>query len=180
LTEPLNSFFGKHSPVLLGVCGLEPEYDLSRQIQALGRIRAAYPNAGLAIVGSGSLEAQIRSTIQSTSYAEHIVLCGDVPHAVTMRAIADCRMLLRTTLYDGDAISVREALFLGTSVIATDNGMRPQGVRLIAAGDTGALAEAILAELRDPAPAKARSQRDDRNLAAVLDLYGDLLGRKRG
>jgi glycogen synthase len=178
LPEPLDSFFGKHGPVLLGVCGLEPQYDLDRQIQALGQIRRVCPNAGLAIVGSGSLESQIRSTIQSTSYAEHILLCGDVPHAVTMRAIADCRMLLRTTLYDGDAISVREALFLGTPVIATDNGMRPDGVSLIPPGDASALADAILAELRDPAAAKAKSQRDDRNLAAVLDLYRDLLGRK--
>ena len=137
LTQPLASFFAAHSPVLLGVCGLEPEYDLPRQIEALGSIREIHPNAGLAIVGSGSLESQIRAAIRSTPYAEHILLCGDVPHAVTMRAIADCRMLLRTTLYDGDAISVREALFLGTPVIATDNGMRPDGVRLIPAGDTG-------------------------------------------
>jgi glycosyltransferase involved in cell wall biosynthesis len=179
LTEPLNSFFAAHNPVLLGVCGLEPEYDLDRQIHALGRIRAVYPNAGLAIVGSGSLESQIRATIQLTPYAEHILLCGDVPHNVTMRAIADCRMMLRTTLYDGDAISVREALFLGTPVIGTDNGMRPDGVRLIPPGDTGALVDAIVAELRNPAPPKAKSQKDDQNLAAVLDLYWDVLGRKR-
>lgn len=179
LTEPLASFFAAHEPVLLGVCGLEPEYDLPRQIQALGPVRAAYPNAGLAIVGSGSRESEIRAAIQSITYPEHILLCGDVPHAVTMRAIADCRMLLRTTLYDGDAISVREALFLGTPVIATDNGMRPDGVRLIPPSDSGALVQSILAELQDPAPAKAKLERDDRNLAAVLDLYRDVLGRKR-
>ena len=38
----------------------------------------------------------------------------------------------------------------------------------------------ILAELRDPAPIKAKLQKDDQNLAAVLDLYRDVLGRKRG
>jgi glycosyltransferase involved in cell wall biosynthesis len=179
LTEPLASFFAAHDPVLLGVCGLEPEYDLPRQIEALKPIRATYPNAGLAIVGSGSLESQIRLAIQSSSCSEHISLCGDVPHAVTMRAIADCRMLLRTTLYDGDAISVREALFLGTPVIATDNGMRPDGVRLIPAGDTGALVDAVRAELRDPVRAKTKLQRDDQNLAAVLDLYRNVLGHKR-
>src|SRR5438105_8526009 len=39
----------------------------------------------------------------------------------SLRAIADADVLLRTTLYDGDAISVREALYLGTPVVATDN-----------------------------------------------------------
>lgn len=177
-TEPLNSFFATHNPVLLGVCGLEPEYDLEQQIQALGPVRAVYPNAGLAILGSGSLESQIRAAIHSTPYAEDILLCGDVPHDVTMRAIADCHIMLRTTLYDGDAISVREALFLGTSVIATDNGMRPDGVRLIPTSDTSALVDAILAELRNPAPPGAKAQKDDQNLAAVLDLYRDVLGRR--
>jgi glycogen(starch) synthase len=178
LTEPLASFFAAHDPVLLGVCGLEPEYDLPRQIEALGPVRKFYPNAGLVIAGSGSIGAQIRTAIQATAYAEHILLCGDVPHAVTMRAIADCRILLRTTLYDGDAISVREALFLGTAVIATDNGMRPDGVRLIPPCDAEALTAAILAELREPTPAKAKQEKDDQNLAAVLDLYRDVLGRK--
>ena len=45
--------------------------------------------------------------------------------------MADCTILLRTTLYDGDAVSVREALWIGTPVIASDNGMRPEGVRLV-------------------------------------------------
>ncbi len=65
------------------------------------------------------------------TYAEHILLCGDVPHAITMAAISQADVMLRTTLFDGDAVSVREALHLGTPVIASDNGMRPDGVHLI-------------------------------------------------
>jgi glycosyltransferase involved in cell wall biosynthesis len=56
-------------------------------------------------------------------------------------------VMLRTTLFDGDAISVHEALYLGTPVIATDNGMHPEGVRLILNADRNALVREILAVL---------------------------------
>ena len=39
-------------------------------------------------------------------------------------AMSRITIFLRTTLYDGDSISVREALHLGVPVIASDNGMR--------------------------------------------------------
>ena len=51
--------------------------------------------------------------------------------------------MLRTTWYDGDALSVREALHFGLPVIATDNGMRPAGVRLIPPRDLKELLAAI-------------------------------------
>ena len=60
-------------------------------------------------------------------------------------------LMLRTTWYDGDAISVREALHFGVPVIASDNGMRPKGTHLIPARDLEALvavAEKILIVLR--------------------------------
>ena len=45
-----------------------------------------------------------------------------------MQATARADVTLCTTLYDGDAVSVREGLDLGTPVIATENGMHPVGV----------------------------------------------------
>ena len=175
LPDPLASFFAGHNPVLSAVCGLEPEYDLSRQIDALGEVLSQFPNAGLAILGSGSLEADVRGHITSKGYAEHILLCGDVPHDATLKAIAESAVMLRTTLYDGDAISVREALYLGTPVIATDNGMRPDGVDLIPVGDTPALASAISKRLAMSKLERRNLESDEANLAAVLDLYHDAL-----
>ncbi len=121
LPEALQQFFDAHDPLLLSVGLLEPEYDLPLQIEALGEIRKTHPNAGLMMIGSGSLEASLRESIAAKPYHEHMLLTGDVPHASTLSAIRDCRMLLRTTHYDGDALSVREALELGTRVITTEN-----------------------------------------------------------
>src|SRR5262249_42539427 len=139
LPADLESFFAGHEPVLITVGLLEPEYDLPLQIESMGQIRERFPRAGLIIVGSGSLEAELRTQIQASPHGSHVLLCGDVPHASTLQAIARSAALLRTTLYDGDSVAVREALHLATPVIATDNGMRPEGVRLIPIHNADAL-----------------------------------------
>jgi glycogen(starch) synthase len=176
LPEPLGLFYARHNPVLISVGLLEPEYDLPLQIEAIGHVRKEFPNAGLLMIGSGSLEQNLRGLIAAHADAEHILLPGDVPHAVTMQAILKATAMLRTTLYDGDAVSVREALHLGTPVIATDNGMRPEGVRLIAKSNLTSLLQAIEEEAETPSTSRKEPQGiNEDNLRAVLDLYRSLL-----
>ena len=95
------------------------------------------------IVGSGSLENDLKTAIASKKYADKIFLAGDVEHQITLHLIKKADILLRTTKFDGDAIAVREALFLETPVIATDNRMRPEGVNLIPIHDADALVKTI-------------------------------------
>jgi glycosyltransferase involved in cell wall biosynthesis len=178
LGEPLRGFFDAHEKILLTVGLLEPEYDLAAQIDALGAVRDSFPGAGLVIIGSGSLEGELRRLIAEKPYADHVLLCGDVPHEATLRAISESDLFLRTTRYDGDAISVREALHLGVPVVATDNGMRPDGVALVPIADAPALVAAIDAHLaRERAPRVAGdAAADERNVVEVFKLYEELLG----
>jgi len=175
LPPALAEFFAARDPVLTSVGLLEPEYDLPLQISGLTPIREKFPRAGLLLIGSGSLEGSLREKIAASPSAAHILLAGDVPHAATMEAMLRSRVMLRTTLYDGDALSVREALQLGTPVIASDNGMRPQGVRLIPKADLGALVSATEFELQKPVAAKAMSNADDGNVRAVFEFYRELV-----
>jgi glycogen synthase len=176
LPPPLDDFFRRHQPVLIAVSGLRPEYDLPLQIDVLGTVREKAPTAGLLIIGSGPQQGELRNRIQATPYAGHILMCGDLPHAVTLQAIERSDLMLRTTFYDGDAISVREALHLGTPVIATDNGMRPSGVRLIPPANLSALRGAIEEALAAP-PSQRPPQivPDEQNVEAVLNLYRELM-----
>lgn len=175
MPERLRAFYAAHSPVLITVGLLEPEYDLPLQIEALGRIRERRPDAGLVIAGEGSLERELRARIAAKPWAEHILLYGDLPHAATLRAMCDASALLRTTLYDGDSVAVREALHMSTPVIATDNGMRPAGVRLVAAGDLAALCAEVDRCLRDQKPQRHISAEDpEANIEAVLKLYEEI------
>lgn len=176
LPNPLASFFSTHNPVLISVGLLEPEYDLPLQIEVLQHVRLKFPSAGLVLIGSGSLERMLRGKIRACSYTGHVLLCGDVSHASTMQAISHADLMLRTTFYDGDAVSVREAIHLGTPVIASDNGMRPAGVRLIPKSDLHALLRAIEETLTLPVRGKAALTADQSNLQAVLDFYRELNG----
>jgi glycosyltransferase involved in cell wall biosynthesis len=176
LPEAIAAFYGAHAPVLLTVGLLEPEYDLPLQIMVLGRLRQRFPTAGLVIAGSGSLESDLLSRIAATPWAEHVLLCGDVPHEATLRAISQCDLFLRTTLYDGDSVAVREALHLGTPVIATDNGMRPKGVHLIPVSDPNSLCQACERLLASPAERHAGAGSGEENIRAVFELYRELAG----
>lgn len=177
LPDHIRDFFDKHQPCLLTVGLLEPEYDLPLQIDVMERVLAVWPQAGLVIIGSGSLRDELEMLVRSKPYSDRILLCNDVEHADTLCAIRDCDVLLRTTLYDGDAVSVREALHLGTPVIATDNRMRPEGVHLIQTHDADGLYTNLDQLLRSPAARPVVTAASGaENLQAVIDLYQELLG----
>lgn len=174
--EKLASFFRLHSPLLLAVGGLEKDYDPLFQIAAMADVLTQFSNAGLIIVGDGSMRGDVEDAIRRSGIADRIYLAGNVEHAVTIHLIKGADVMLRTTLFDGDAISVREALCLGTPVIATDNGSRPEGVYLIGAGDSAALVEklqdAIADGPRGPTAAPAANGID-----AVINIYHKLAVR---
>ncbi len=176
--DKLASFAARHSPFLLTVGLLEDEYDLFMQIDELEKVLDVFPGAGLMIIGSGSLETSLREAIKTKPYAANILLAGDVTHAVTLHVINDADILLRTTRYDGDAISVREALFLGTPVIATDNAMRPDGVSIIPVGDAHALVAEVLRWTPNAAPKTPKTE-DKSNILEVLAVYNQIAGPSR-
>ncbi len=176
LPAELKSFFSAHRPLILTVSGLETEYDLNRQIDLLGAIREQLPGAGLTILGKGSMEQNLRDYIRSKPWAGHILLAGDVAHGVTLKAMIEADMCVRTTLYDGDAISVRESLQIGTPTIVTDTGARPPGVKLFPVGDSEALMALILKETAIPRRARIAKAFGHENLEAVFALYQELDG----
>jgi len=176
LPAKLKDFAEKHQPFLLTVCLLEDTYDLFMQIDALDKVLQKLPNAGLMIVGSGSLEERLKAAIAGKSYAERIFLTGDLRHPLTLHLINRAEVLLRTTLFDGDAIAVREALFLETPVVATDNRMRPDGVHLIPMRDADSLVEAIEDLSKQKRKIKIEKPADRSNVIKVLKVYEELAG----
>ncbi len=60
-----------------------------------------------------------------------------------VRMIQLCDLVLRTTNTDGDAISIRESLYFGKPVLASDVVQRPRGVCLFKTRDANDLAKKI-------------------------------------
>jgi len=177
----MRRFFDSHSHILLGVCGLEPEYNVPLLIDVLSPVRKLFSGAGLVLIGSGSLRGEIESQIAQSPCASNILLCGDLPHAVTLRAIAESSVLLRPTRYDGDSIAVREALHFRTPVIASDNSPRPPGVHVVSLEDLPALIAVIENVLRSPRTSitvpEALGVND--NLERILKVYASIMSGER-
>jgi glycosyltransferase involved in cell wall biosynthesis len=189
LPETLERFLVAHSPVLATISLLEPEYDLDLQIDVIGRLLGTHPRAGLVVIGSGSLETTLRARLSRTPWRDHVLLHGDLAHDLTLAVLRRAQVFLRTTTYDGDAISVREALALGVPVVATRTALRPAGVRLVDVGDRPGLDTAIRACLferasaggvRPPRPALPDHDANTDNIAAVVRLYEDAIAAPEG
>lgn len=175
ISADLAEFASRHSPFFLAVGGLEAEYEPLLQIDAFKEVRKQCPNAGLMIVGDGALREAADAASANT---EGVMIAGNVPHEVTLHLIARADAMLRTTLFDGDAISIREALFLDTPVIATDNGMRPDGVKLMKVGDRVKLVE-LMTETQPRSNSEAAREPDNTNIDAVIELYESLVSGRR-
>lgn len=186
LPERLERFLTAHSPVLVTIGLLEPEYDLELQIDVLGGLLQRYPRTGLLMLGSGSLERTLRERLDRTPFRDHVLLYGDLAHDVTLAVLRRAQVFLRTTRYDGDALSVREALALGVPVVATRTALRPAGPRLVDVGDRRGLDAAVRECLAEPDAVRHgrasttlhpdREEDDTRNLTAVMRLYEDAVG----
>lgn len=81
------------------------------------------------------------NTIIQSELSEYIQI---IPKSISfINLIKECDIVLRPTLSDGDALTVREALFLRKKVIASDIVNRPEGTKTYTTGDTESLYEKI-------------------------------------
>jgi len=171
----VESFLRAHEPKFISVGQLEPEYGLELQIEGLKLMQEKYPRAGLLLLGSGSAEAYLRSRAAECLCSHRVLFCGDVSHEEALALMGRCDLMLRTTRYDGDAISIREVLELGLPVVATDNGMRPTGVELMHAANAEGLRAAVHRALARGRLQPAERSESRANLNAHLDLYRSLV-----
>jgi glycosyltransferase involved in cell wall biosynthesis len=93
-----------------------------------------------------------------------------------LAVIRGADVYVRPTLADGDSVSVREAVALGRTVVATSVGTRPSEAILVPPGEADALATALVeaAEAR-PILRVARNTDEEVNddcVRRLLELYG--------
>lgn len=83
-----------------------------------------------------------KDLINKYGITEHVLLWENPASFVRIIQLSD--LVLRTTNTDGDAISIREAQFLGKPVLASDVVGRPEGVQLFKTRDANDLADKIV------------------------------------
>ncbi|UCF79350.1 MAG: glycosyltransferase family 4 protein [Candidatus Eiseniibacteriota bacterium] len=182
LTRDVEEFVARHSPLVCSTGAASPEYGLLSAVAALGKLRERFANVGMVLVltryGDASHEEALHRAIASEGLEGHVLVVRDLPDFISLLERSD--VLLRSTLADGDSVSVREALFLGVPAVASDTPFRPEGVILFRRGDPGDMAEkltqALTHETHRPVP---RFQEEAvGNLDALLQIYRHALRGK--
>ena len=184
LPADLEVFLAAHSPRLLWVGA--PQlldgrglYGLDQTLNLLERLRDRFPDLGCVLWLS-----DIRSKAYWQALWQKCVKRGlDRMLFVQTEGLPEifplyrrCDVYLRPTITDGDSVSVREALSLGTPVVASDVAPRPAGCvtfRDSDADDFLAKVEAVLGDL-EGARARAASEPQEDNGGKILAIYREL------
>lgn len=131
LPQNVEVFLHRHEPVFFCYVSFRPEYELPMLRRAMARFRRDFPKAGFVWLGFPSKEVPaVEQYVAEWSASERdgLLLLGNLTHDEFLSLLRRCTAYLRTPVCDGVAASVLESLALGIPVVASDNGMRPNGV----------------------------------------------------
>jgi len=178
------------SAPLIGIVGrLVPVKNHALFLQAAVLVREKIPIAHFVIVGDGELRTSLENLVSSLNLSDSVTFTGWLRDLAPVYANLDVNVI--SSLNEGTPVSVIESLAAGCPVVATAVGGLPdlldhgQLGRLVPSGDAQALADAIVAVLRNPPDGlRARALMLDRysidRLVKDLDsLYRGLLAKKR-
>lgn len=151
---------GDAGPCILVARHLEALYDNASAVRAFALVRASYPGARLVLAGGGPQRAALARLARSLRVDAAVGFAGPVDNAAMPALYQASDIVLNPSLADNMPISVLEALACGVPVVSTNVGGIPallqDGVTalLVPPGDPAAMAQAILALLRDPSRAQ--------------------------
>ena len=151
---------------------LEAAAILSREVDA-GRL-AAFTWA-LAGDGPGREEAAERITAEQLP----VTLLGRRTDAPALMKAAD--IVVQTSLWEGQPLTIQEALRTGVAIVATDVGgtaVTARGGAVLVAPEAHAIADALATLLTDP-EARSRAQQNAREAAQKLPGHDDLAAQLR-
>ena len=170
----------RFTPLPCTTASSSPEYALDSALEALAHLQEDHPNIGLVISltthGIRTDDEALEALIDRLGVRSRVHIGRALPNFLTLLERSD--IFLRTPLVDGDSMSVREALALGTPTVASDTIFRPPGVSLFRKGDGLDLARAIRDVLADVGAPGARptTQEAEDNLAKLETLYQAIVG----
>ncbi|MBI2899409.1 MAG: glycosyltransferase [Planctomycetes bacterium] len=164
---------------LLGTVGrLTSEKGHEVLLDAMPLVRRVMPSAGLAIVGGGEREAELRARA-----GDGVRLLGPLE---SRNILPSFDLYVHPSHYESQGLAILEAMAAGKPVVATDAGGVRDVVRhgetglLVPPGNPPALAQAVLRLASDPGEAArlaanaAERVRREYSLDAMLERYASL------
>jgi glycosyltransferase involved in cell wall biosynthesis len=162
-------------------------------LRAMRQVVRTMPEARLLVGGEGEEEETLRRQAESEGLAQNVQFTGFV--ADVRGILSAARVVAMPSLEEGLGVVVLEAMAMAKPVLASDAGGLPETVLdgetglVTPAGDANALADALVALLRDPGRARrmgragrerALAQFDrPRIVARVVEVYEGVLAEGR-
>ena len=185
--EAFTTLKNEHDIVLATMGRMSMEKNQAALIEALALLRkqdgtegggAQGLSVGLAIVGSGVLEATLRARIDSLGLSGHVALLGQMDNPFPVLGGADLFVL--PSLHEGQPVTLLEAMTLGTGVVASDlpgnRELIDLGYGVLSGTSPQDIAQAIRSALADPRLAHGDFDVTEHNARSLRDTLEAVLG----
>lgn len=137
--------YPEFNKIVIIVARLEKEKNIFLSLEAFKNVLKKFDKAGLVIFGSGSQEFLLKQNVKKLGIFNNVRFEGWVEHPFFAYKSSD--LLLVTSLYEGYAMNIIEALICGCPVVSTDVGIASEYGATIAEQDSSHIAMKILEEL---------------------------------
>jgi glycosyltransferase involved in cell wall biosynthesis len=157
-------FSTPNTPIILAAGRLTQQKDFTTLLWAFSKLRKRLPLAKFVILGVGEQLAELEQLSIKLGLQEVVQFPGFVLNPYSYMAHASLFVL--SSRWEGFGNVLVEAMACGTPVVSTDCPSGPSEIleegkygRLVPVGDSEALAEAILQELKNPHDSRMLKQR---------------------
>jgi glycosyltransferase involved in cell wall biosynthesis len=161
-----------HAPLVGNVAALVPHKGHRHLVEAAADVIRHEPDARFIIAGQGELRDTLEHQIRHHQLDKHVMLLGFRPDVLSLHKAFD--LFVMSSVAEGLGTSLLDAMACGKAIVATRVGGMPEVVVdgetgfLVPPRDHGALADAIVRLLRDPA---LRDRMGAAGLARVRDRF---------
>ncbi|HRY31031.1 MAG TPA: glycosyltransferase [Candidatus Paceibacterota bacterium] len=113
--------FAEFHPAIVTVARFEKEKNVIASLKVLREVIKRCPQAGLVLVGDGSLRGGLEKFVRRYNLSGNVVFAGKVPNARPFIKGADIVLVL--SYYEGYSLVLAEAAALGVPIVTTDVGI---------------------------------------------------------
>ncbi|MEK7727608.1 MAG: glycosyltransferase [candidate division KSB1 bacterium] len=144
LPRTLADFIRNHHPALCSYIYVRHDFNLDFVFAAMQRVLAHWPRLGIVWMGADRESQVLQQKLREHGLEQCSYIAGDLDHGDFLAVLEASAAYVRTPVVDGVSSSVLEALMLGATVVASENGSRPEGVLTYEDGNIASFAETLL------------------------------------
>ncbi len=192
LSQEVKTFCAEHDPVILAVGAPvllsdgADLYGIDMTIELVDQLRESYPRLGVVWFLTELLHSvpayaeKMRQEVKRRGLTGHWLFSRPQDAFYTTYKLVD--LVVRPTLSDGDALTVREGLHFGTPTIASDVVPRPEGTILFRTGDQKDLERVVRQTLEnlDAERERVKAYRQDSAVQKEVALLQEVVAEACG